>query len=111
MTARPPAQHVRIDHRRTHIRMAEQLLHGEDVITRFQQVGGERMAQRVRRRRLSDRGVAQRLSHGALKRLIAEMMPANDATSRIDRAVFGGKHELPGPFATGVGIFVRKRVR
>jgi hypothetical protein len=48
---------------------------------------------------------------GALKRLIDEMMPANDATSPIDRTVFGGKHELPGPLVTGAGIFVRKRVR
>ena len=30
-----------------HIRMTQQLLYGADILTRLQQVGGERMAQRM----------------------------------------------------------------
>ena len=41
-------EHVGVDHRGFHIGMAEQLLHGADVVARLQQVGGERMAQHVR---------------------------------------------------------------
>ena len=40
-------QHMRIDHRGTHIAVAEQLLHGANVGTRLQQVCRERMAQRM----------------------------------------------------------------
>jgi hypothetical protein len=39
------AQHMGVDHRRADIGMAEQFLHGADVVARLQQVGGEGMAQ------------------------------------------------------------------
>jgi hypothetical protein len=35
----PPIQHVRVDHRRAHIAMAEQLLNRPNVIARFEKVG------------------------------------------------------------------------
>jgi restriction endonuclease Mrr len=38
-------QHMRVDHRRVHIRVAQQFLHGADVGPVLQEVGGERMAQ------------------------------------------------------------------
>ena len=37
-------EHMRIDHGRRHIRMAEQLLHRANVVTAFKQVGRKRMA-------------------------------------------------------------------
>ena len=42
------AQHVGVDHRGADVGVAQQFLHGADVVTRLQQMGGKRMAQRVR---------------------------------------------------------------
>src|SRR5450631_3707395 len=41
-------QHMRVDHRRGNIGMAEQLLHGADVVTTLQQMRGKSRAQGVR---------------------------------------------------------------
>jgi hypothetical protein len=49
-------QHMRIDHRRPHVGVAEQFLHGADVGACFQEVRGEGMAQRVAGRTLGDPG-------------------------------------------------------
>ena len=42
-----PIQDVRVDHGRTDIAVTEQLLHGPDIVSIFQQMGGERMSQRM----------------------------------------------------------------
>ncbi len=49
-------EHVGVDHRRGHIAMAQQLLHGAYVVTLLQQVGGKRVAQDVRGTGLDDAG-------------------------------------------------------
>jgi hypothetical protein len=38
-----PVQHMGVEHRRAHITMPEQLLNGPNVITVFEQMGGERV--------------------------------------------------------------------
>jgi hypothetical protein len=43
----------------------------------------ERVAHRVRRGWLVDPGIANRLPHRTLKRLILDVMAANDASARI----------------------------
>jgi hypothetical protein len=40
-------EHVRVDHRRAHVFVAEQLLDRAYVVAVFEQVGRERVAQRV----------------------------------------------------------------
>jgi len=52
-------------------------------MTGLEQVRRERMAQRVRCRRLVDRRVAQRLPHRALQRLVADVVAPQDAAARI----------------------------
>ena len=50
-TPHPPAapvQHMRVNHRRGHILVAQQLLHGADVITPLQQMRGEAVPQGMR---------------------------------------------------------------
>ena len=47
--ARHEFQNVGVDHRRAHVAMPEELLHGADVRNRLEHVRCERMAQRVRR--------------------------------------------------------------
>ena len=44
-------------------------------------------------------GVAHRLLHRALERLIAEVVPAHHARARIARPALGREHVLPAPFA------------
>jgi len=83
-----PVEHVRVDHRRAHIGVAEQLLHRTDVVPRLEQVCSERMAQRVRRGGLGDAGVPHCLAHGALEGLIAHMMATNDTSTWILRCSF-----------------------
>ena len=45
--ARPAIQDMGIDHGGTHAGMPQQFLHRANVLTRFQQVGGKGMAERV----------------------------------------------------------------
>ena len=47
-----PIEHVRVDHRGLHVRVAEQLLHGADVVAVFEQVRREAVAEGVRARGL-----------------------------------------------------------
>lgn len=42
-------QDMRVDHRRAHVVVTQQLLHGADVVAVFQQVGGEAVPQGMRR--------------------------------------------------------------
>ena len=52
----PPAlvEDVRVDHRRLHVRVAQQFLHGADVVAVFEQVRREAVAERVAADRLLD---------------------------------------------------------
>src|SRR5690606_28198356 len=59
-------EHVGVDLGRRHILVAEQLLDRADIAARFQQVGGERVAKGVARRRLGDAGLQSRYPHRAL---------------------------------------------
>src|SRR5450631_196469 len=83
----PPAavEHVRVDHGGAYVGVAKQLLHGADVIARFEHVRRKRVPKRVRRGRLVDTGIAHRLAHGALKRLIAHVVATYAATPGIVR--------------------------
>src|SRR5882672_9399590 len=54
-------QHMGVDHRSRDIRMPEQFLHRADVVAGFNEVRGERVAQRVRAHGLGDPRVAARL--------------------------------------------------
>jgi hypothetical protein len=89
----------------------EELLHGADVVSRVEQMRRERVAQGVRRRRLCYARVADRLTHRALERLIAEMMAARHAVARIDGTRGRRKHVLPAPLLCCVRVLARERRR
>jgi hypothetical protein len=59
-----------VDHGGGHIDMAEQVLHGPDVVPRLQQMGGETAPQSVRRDQLDDVSRMRGALEGALKRLV-----------------------------------------
>jgi hypothetical protein len=57
------------------VAMAKQLLHGTDVAAVFEQVRGERVAERVGSGSLGDPGAARRIFHDALEHGLVEVMP------------------------------------
>ncbi len=130
-TLAAPVQNVSVNHRSGNIRMAEQFLHGADVIAGLQQVRSKRMAQSVRCGGFSQLSIAHRLFHRALHALFIHMMAAGIAGARINRQIPGRENILmkllairlswqttpakslvmPAPFAPGIRIFLVQRKR
>src|SRR3546814_7180824 len=100
-----------VDLRRRHVLVAEQLLHGADVVASFKQVRGERMTQRVAGGGLVDRRQLPRRPHGTLQHAVVDMMPPQLPRTRIDRALRREEHVLPARLASRVREFARQRVR
>src|SRR5450759_3725431 len=69
------------------------------------------MPQRVRSRRLTQARIPHGLLHRPLKCLVADVMAAYDAASRVARARSGGKNILPRPLAVRRGILACEGVR
>lgn len=82
-------QHVGVDHRGRHIGMAEQFLHGTDVVAAFEQVGCEGVAQRVDADGLVQSGGFNRALDRTLQAPLIKVMPPPDARYRIDRQMVG----------------------
>ena len=62
-----PVEHMGIDHRGADVLVAQQLLHGPNIVAVFQQMCGEGVAQRVTRRRLLNSGSPHRSFYRELK--------------------------------------------
>src|SRR6476619_4127087 len=86
-----PVQHVRVDHRRTHVRMAEELLNRPDVVAVLQEVRREGMAEGVAGRVLRNPGGAYCGLDGAF----VQMVSSDLAGLRIPVATMGRKDPLP----------------
>jgi hypothetical protein len=70
-------EHVRIDHRRAHIAMTQELLDRTDIVARFEQVGRERVPQRVARRRPCIATGSRGVLDGALDDRFVQVMPSS----------------------------------
>jgi len=83
--------------------VAEQLLHGADVVAVLEQMRGEAMPQRVAARRLREAGPVHGTLDGAL----------HDLQSRVGIGAQGGggKQILPTPARTRLRVFARERKR
>ncbi len=68
-------QHVGVNHRRRHVRVAEQLLHRADVLPVFQQVRGERVPQGVGGGVLGDPGRSHRRHNAPVYRTRVGVVP------------------------------------
>ena len=90
-------QDVCVDHRRFQVLVSEEILDGADVVAGFEQVGGERMAQRVAGGAFGQAGGSGGAGHGALQAGGAEVMPGEAAGARIASEAAGGEDELPAP--------------
>jgi hypothetical protein len=67
---------MRVDHCGAYGLMAEQLLHGTDIIACFQQTGGEAMSKSVTAARLGDTCLPYCPLDGSLQYLFINMMAA-----------------------------------
>ena len=96
---------MRVDHRRTHVVVAKQLLHGADVVARLQQVRRETVAGRP----LGKFGPANR-RRDLLSGLIG-MVPANDIEMKGSRYSRGRDKKLQAKVRRGVRDFSFDRGR
>src|SRR5436189_6331193 len=107
----PHNRDLHINHRRAHVAMPQELLDRPNVVSRFEQVRRERVAQRVTSRRSSNAGGPGRFLYGALGDRLMEVMSATLSGYPVDIEARGGKDPLPGPFARRAWIFRAQRAR
>src|SRR5215468_5646527 len=95
---------VCVDHRRVEVGVSEQLLHGANVVTVFQQVRRKAMPQRVTARRLGELRRVYRSLYGTLNDLLVQMVAHGKAGVRIAAETRGRKEVLPSPARARLGI-------
>src|SRR2546425_8768298 len=93
-----------MDHGRTDVAMPQQFLDRPDVAAVLEQVGSERVAQRVTGRALRYSRVPDGLLEGSLDDRLVKMMPTALAGHSVDVEASGGKHPLPDPLPACVRI-------
>ena len=84
--------------------MAQEFLHGADVVAVFEEVGGKAVAKGVGADRLIDAGPAGGLTDGLLQTAFVQVVAAHDAAARVHGQTVRRKDVLPAPFSAGVGV-------
>ena len=79
-----PVKHVRVNHCRAHILVAEKFLHGADVITASEQLGRERMAQAMTIRAFHNSGGVHRAFQCVLQKSFSHVMTPSLSGVRIN---------------------------
>jgi hypothetical protein len=69
--------------------MAQEFLHGADIVTVLEQVGGEAMAEGVASDALVEAGGAGGLADGSLQAAFVQMVAASDAGVRVGGELIG----------------------
>jgi hypothetical protein len=110
-TTAAAVEDVGVDHRRSHLAVAEQFLHRANVVSRLQQMRRKLVPHRMWPNRLAEprspRGVVHRLLQYGFVHVPAKSV----ARTRIDTGSRSGKHPLRTPFLVGVRILARQGVR
>jgi hypothetical protein len=91
--------------------MTQELLDRTDIVARFEQVGRERVPQRVARRRPCNATGSRGVLDGALDDRFVQVMPAAFTGRRIPVEPGRRKDPLPGPFTRCTRIFRAQRAR
>ncbi len=84
--------------------MAEEFLHGGDVVAVFEQVSGEASAEGVAGGALVDPRQLGCFPDGLLQTTLVYVVAAHDATARVHRQPPRRKDLLPDPLLVGVGV-------
>jgi hypothetical protein len=98
---RAAIENVGVDHGGGNVAVAQELLDRSDVVARFEQMSGKRVAQRVARGGLGDAGRLHCASKGSLKDGFVEVVPATLAGVGVDVEACCWEHPLPRPFSCG----------
>jgi len=93
-----------VDHRGAHVVVTQQLLYRADIASIFEQMGGEGVAEGMRRGPLSEACPTDGLGHGALYHGLVQVMTAALARGAVEVEAGGRKDPLPRPLPAGVRI-------
>lgn len=93
-----------VDHCRLYVAVAKKLLDGTDVVSSFEEVGGEGMAEGVAGDRLTDAGLQRRLVDSPLEDRRIHVVPAFLASFWILPSPLLWEKPLPGELELGVGV-------
>ena len=104
-------KNVGIDHGRTDVLVAKQLMDGPDVITALKQMRSERMPKGVATDVLNNVGMAHSLPYDPLEDRFVDMVTPFLAGPCVFPAVLLGEYPLPTPVRGGVRVFTVKGVR
>ncbi len=102
-TASALVQDVSIDHRRPNVTVPKEFLHGPNVIARFNQVRGERVAERVGRRALVQAGFTSRRLDRLLHVGFVIVVTISNSGWFIHVVGRSRKHPLPDPIPVRMG--------
>jgi hypothetical protein len=95
---------VRVDHRGADVTVAEELLHGPDVVVVLEQVGGERVSEGVAGGDLGNARGTDGVLHGTLENGFVQMVAATLPAETIHVESRGGEDPLPRPLAPGIRV-------
>ncbi len=107
----PAIEYVRVNHGRPNIRVTQQLLDRPNIVAIRQQMGGERMTQRMAPSPFLDLSRIHGLLHRPLHHGLMEMVSSLLTRLHVSPAVRLRKDELPNPLAIGVGILLGQCTR
>ena len=100
-----------IDHRRTDILVAEQFLYGTDIVSTFEQVRGEGVAEGVAGSVFRQFCLADSPFDGVLQVVFEDVVATDKAGAWIRGAFRCGEDVLPSPLFCGVGILAFEGIR
>lgn len=90
--------------------MAQKLLGRVDIVAVFQEVGGERVAQHVRRGVLHDTGSSRCFRDRALDHRFVEVVPSTLSGFRVQVGAGGREAPLPSPLPPCIGVLATERI-
>jgi hypothetical protein len=86
------SHHVRVNHRRLHILVTQQLLNFPDIDSTHQQMRRETVAEGMHRRMLGNTGTPYGISNSFLNHIGTDMMATDFVGARIDGEIVGRKN-------------------
>ena len=97
-------QDVRVDHRRLHVLVSEELLDRANIVPLLEQVGRERVAEGVTADPAGDAELDDGRAEGSLDDGLVQVMAALDLRAGVDAHVLAREDELPAPVALGARV-------
>ena len=102
---------VGVDHRRADVPVAEKFLDGPDVVPFFEEMGSERMPERVAGDSLDESGKGGGLFHGSLENRFVEVVTIQASGTGVLELPCCGKYPLPAPLLLGSWKFPIQSIR